>query len=210
MDRSGRLVNYVQQPSRAHMTKQQKPQNAASAFMTDADLIAGCRAGDLQVWQQLVSKYERLVYSIPLNYGLTADDAADIAQISFSALIDSLDKLRDDSNLGGWLGTVARRHTWRLIERRKREQSDALGEDETLLLSLPGRTNEIERWELVEWLNAGLNRIGERCRELLVALYFEESEPTYAELAQRYDMAEGSIGPTRARCLKRLREMLEL
>ncbi|MBV7332652.1 sigma-70 family RNA polymerase sigma factor [Chloroflexi bacterium TSY] len=178
-------------------------------FPSDTELLAGCRAGNLQTWQQLVDKYERLVYSIPLNYGLSVEDAADIAQIALTALVNSLDTLRDDSNLGGWLATVARRHTWRLVEQRKRERLNAMEENEEVL-KFPDRTNEIERWELIEWLNAGLNLVGERCRNLLTALYFEESEPTYAELAERFNMAEGSIGPTRARCLKRLREMMEI
>lgn len=180
-----------------------------STIPTDAELLAGCRAGELQAWQKLVEKYERLVFSIPRSYGLSVDDAADIAQISLTALINSLETLRDDSNLGGWLGTVARRHTWRLVEQRKREQPTAIDEDKEVL-RLPGRTNDIERWELVEWIHTGLNLVSERCRQLLTALYFEESEPSYTELATRFDMAEGSIGPTRARCLKRLREMMEL
>jgi RNA polymerase sigma factor (sigma-70 family) len=156
----------------------------------------------------VLDKYERLVYSIPLNYGLSQEDAADIAQIAFTALIQSLDTLRDDSNLGGWLALVARRHTWRILKRRKREVLDPLDGELTATL-LPGRTNEIEHWELIEWLHRGLSLIGERCRDLLTALYFEPQEPSYAEIAERLGIAEGSIGPTRARCLKRLQVMLE-
>lgn len=176
--------------------------------LSDRELLIRIRAGEFTAWQGLLDKYERLVYSIPLTYGLSTDDAADIAQTAFTALLNRLDALRDESNLGGWLATVARRHTWRRVEQRKREQPTAIEETEEML-RLPGRTNEIERWELVEWLHNGLHRIGERCQQLLMALYFEESEPSYAEVAERLEMAEGSIGPTRARCLKRLREMME-
>ncbi|MBV7339821.1 sigma-70 family RNA polymerase sigma factor [Chloroflexi bacterium TSY] len=179
------------------------------SFPSDAELLARCRDGDLPSWQQLVDKYERLVYSIPLNYGLSADDAADIAQTSFTALINSLDTLREDSNLGGWLATVARRHTWRMFERQKKAAFAPIDDGEEVL-SLPGKKNEVEQWELVEWINSGLNLVGERCRTLLTALYFEAEEPSYIEIADRLGMAEGSIGPTRARCLKKMREMLDV
>lgn len=173
----------------------------------DSELLAACRTGDEQAWQALLDKYERLVYSIPLNYGLSRDDAADVAQFAFTSLLQSLDSLRDDSNLGGWLALVARRHTWRIVNRHKREPPVELDAEVTQAL-LPTRTNEIERWELTEWLHRGLNLVGERCRDLLTALYFEPDEPSYAQIARRLGIAEGSIGPTRARCLQRLRELL--
>src|SRR3990172_10262395 len=75
----------------------------------DRDLILACRSGDKIAWERLLDKYERLVYSIPLNYGLTSEDAADISQITFTILIQSLDRLRDDTRLAPWLATVARR-----------------------------------------------------------------------------------------------------
>lgn len=174
----------------------------------DQALLVACRAGDQQAWARLLDKYERLVYSIPLNYGLAPEDAADIAQLAFTYLLQSLATLPEDSNVGGWLATVARRHTWRLLNRRKRQAPVTELDHESTSELIPDRKNAIERWEIIEWLNAGLNQIGDRCRELLVALYFETAEPSYAEIAQRLGMAEGSVGPTRARCLQRLKEML--
>ena len=61
-----------------------------------------------------------LMFSIPLNYGLSRADAADLSQVTFTILIQSLDSL-DDGRLGAWLSTPARRHTWRLVERRRHE-----------------------------------------------------------------------------------------
>jgi RNA polymerase sigma factor (sigma-70 family) len=183
------------------------PTNQCPVLPTDQQLLQACRAGDEQAWLYLLNKYERLVYSIPLNYGLSHEDAADIVQIVFTAFIQSLNTLHDDSNLGGWLALVTRRHTWRAIQRRRRVAVEDLDHEITSAL-LPNRTDEIERWELVEWLHRGLSLIGDRCRELLTALYFEGDEPSYAEIAQRLGLAEGSIGPTRARCLQRLQQML--
>lgn len=180
---------------------------ASNGEPTDPFLLQACRAGDEQAWLQLLAKYERLVYSIPLNYGLSREDAADIAQIVFMAFIQSLATLRDDSNLGGWLALVTQRHTWRVLQRRRREVVETLDE-ETISTLLPSHTGEMARWELVEWLHSGLSLIGDRCRDLLLALYFDDEEPSYAEIAQRLGIAEGSVGPTRARCLQQLQKKL--
>jgi len=84
-----------------------------------ADVLEACRNGNAEAWQQLVDHYERLVYSIPLRLGLSRDDASEIFQLTFTTLLDSLDAIRDAERLGGWLATVARRHSWRLLKRAK-------------------------------------------------------------------------------------------
>lgn len=179
-------------------------------YESDRDLIEACRRGDARAWRRLLDRYERLVYSIPLNYGLSHEDAADISQLTFTILIESLDTLRDDSRLGPWLATVARRHTWRLLKRTQRESTESAGDlaDTSLLPHKADDTNSIDRWELLEWLDQGLSRLDERCRELLLALYFDPQQPSYAEVAARLNMPVGSIGPTRARCLERLKGIL--
>jgi RNA polymerase sigma factor (sigma-70 family) len=175
---------------------------------SDAALISACRRGDRRAWNQLVKRYERLVFSIPLNYGLSREDAADITQLTFSILIQSIDKIADDSRLGPWLAVVARRHTWRLMERNRRETTGAEGDLPESPLPDESSARSMERWELLDWLDQGLAKISDHCRELLLALYFSPEEPSYAEVAARLEMPVGSIGPTRARCLKQLREKL--
>jgi len=157
-----------------------------------------------------MNKYERLVFSVPVRYGLSADAAADVAQLTFASLIQALDRLGEDSRLGAWLVTVARHHTWRLLRRNRRETAvaDVDGTEGTVSLTSDG-AGTIEHWELAEWLNHGLSLIGEPCRGLLLALYLEPGQPSYAEVAARLDMAVGSIGPTRARCLRRLKQVLD-
>jgi RNA polymerase sigma factor (sigma-70 family) len=185
--------------------------------VSDRDLIRRCRQGNMGAWHQLLNKYEGLVYSIPLRYGLSRDDAADIAQLTFTILVQSLDALPEDSRLGAWLATVARRHTWRLLERNRRERPDErlegmdIAESAVVLGKKSDAAESIEHWELSEWLKAGLSKLGEPCRELLVALYFEpeRTSSSYAEVAERLGRPVGSIGPSRARCLKRLRRVLD-
>ena len=179
---------------------------------TDAELIRACREGDLGAWERMLDQYERLVFSIPLHYGLGKDEAADISQLTFTVLMQSLDTLRDDSNLGAWLCTVARRHTWRVWKRGQHEALDDVDAEflrkGAALLGQPDRS-DIEYWELVDWLQHGLDKLGARCQDLLRALYFDEGQPSYADVAAQFSVPVGSIGPTRARCLAQLKQLLE-
>lgn len=174
----------------------------------DRDLIRACRSGDERAWERLLDRYERLVFSVSLNCGLTTDDAADVTQITFTILLQNLNTLPSEIRLSSWLATVARRHTWRLLARNRREAinpDEDLGGSETF----GGIVDNRERWELAEWVNQGLSMLDERCRKLLLALYFDAEQPSYAQIADRLKMRIGSIGPTRARCLEQMRQSLQ-
>jgi RNA polymerase sigma factor (sigma-70 family) len=178
-------------------------------FPSDRSLIKGCRKGNVGTWRRVLDRYERLVFSVPRRYGLSREDAADITQLTFTILFQSMDTLSEDSTLGAWLTTVARRHTWRALARKQREAAhkhDGSSEDIALLAN--GGTEDVEHWERAQWLNYGLSRLGKPCRDLLTALYLEPEQPTYAEVASRLGMAVGTVGPARIRCLKRLRRIL--
>jgi RNA polymerase sigma factor (sigma-70 family) len=176
---------------------------------TNRALLVACKEGDEQAWEVLLNRYERLVYSIPLNYGLSSTDAADIAQLTFAYLLESIDTLRDDSNLGGWLATVARRQSWRVVSARKREVASETLEEMGGAVLWSSEADWIRRWEELEWIQSGLAHLQERCQQLLILLYFDPQELSYEEIAERLGMKVGSIGPTRARCLERLRDFLQ-
>lgn len=173
----------------------------------DGDLILACKRGESRAWDRLVRKYERLVFSIARSYGLSREDAADVSQLTFTILIQSLDSLTEESNVKAWLATVARRHTWRVMEKGRRERP-GYGDDLADTPWLLGDEKPSERWELIDWLDNGLSEISEPCQKFLKALYLDASEPSYAEVSERLDMPVGSIGPTRARCLQSLRMAL--
>ena len=185
------------------------PETARNDMLqTDRDLIRACRSGNARAWERLLDKYERLVFSISLRYGLTTDDAADVTQITFTILLQNLNTLPDEIRLSSWLVTVARRRTWRLLARNRRE---TVNPDEDLAgnEALGGIVDDRERWERAEWIIQGLSMLDERCRQLLLALYFDAEQPSYADVADRLNMPIGSIGPTRARCLERMRQSLQ-
>jgi RNA polymerase sigma factor (sigma-70 family) len=175
----------------------------------DEELLRRCRQGDERAWEEVIASYKRLVYSIPFNFGLTSEDAADIFQQTFISLVDNLERLRPESNLGGWLATVAKRHSLHRLRKRKREQVGAtedIGQSNQLLeMTVEDASVDLEQMQAI---NQGLNQIGQRCRDLLIALYFDSRQPSYEEIAERMNIAVGSVGPTRGRCLERLKEVL--
>lgn len=174
---------------------------APDAEPGDHELLHRCIAGDGEAWEQIVGRYERLVFSVALKNGLSREDAADITQLTFVALLDSIAVVRSDSSLPSWLMTVARRQAWRVRRRTARElpwPTDLVESGSTL-----------EDYERVAVVHAGLAQLGTRCRQLLYALFFDPDAPPYAVIADRLQCAVGTIGPQRARCLQRLRVLLD-
>lgn len=170
-------------------------------------LLERCRTGEEAAWSELVTRYERLVYGVALREGLAVDDAADVTQSVFETLFTSLDALREVERLSSWLYAVARRQAWKVRERRRREQPSSIvteGED-------PGSahmTDPAGDLDRALSLHEALQELGEPCRGLLTALYFDPAQPSYAEVAARLGRPVGSIGPSRARCLQHLRAVL--
>jgi RNA polymerase sigma factor (sigma-70 family) len=173
---------------------------AGQADVPDADLLKACRAGDQGAWQLLVERYERLVFSVALRNGVTREEAADITQMTFISLLESIGKLRDERRLASWLMSVARRLAWR---QRRRSERECLEADR-----VSGPEDPITAWERLATLHQGLQRLGKGCRDLLLALYFDPVSPSYAVVAERLGRPVGGIGPMRARCLQRLRALL--
>ncbi len=171
------------------------------AAPTDPELLARCRQGDAEAWDLLVGRYERLVYAVALRNGLDSDDAADVTQTTFVALVDSLHRLEDESRLASWLMTVARRQAWRL---RSTARRDVALED----VPEPVTEDVYELWDTQTVVHDALATLGGTCRELLLALYFDPAEPSYADIAARMGRSIGGIGPLRGRCLERLRSLM--
>ncbi|MGH2544523.1 MAG: RNA polymerase sigma factor [Ardenticatenaceae bacterium] len=175
----------------------------------DRPLIQGCLDGDHQAWAALVKRYERLIYSIPLRYGFSESQAADIFQDVCLILLDKLEQLRDQGKLASWLGTVTRRECWRVIRRL-----DAAGPEDPIFV-LNGYPSDdgdpmelVEAWEAWQAVQHAMAELEEPCRTLLERLYYSNPTPSYAEIAEEMHIPVGSIGPTRARCLKKLQRLM--
>jgi RNA polymerase sigma factor (sigma-70 family) len=166
-------------------------------------LLTACRAGDPDAWELLVERYERLVFSVALRNGVTREEAADITQMTFIALLESIEKIREDQRVASWLMSVARRLAWRQRRRSERERPGGFGSEATAWPEDP-----IATWERIAVMHEGLQQLGRACRDLILALYFDPATPSYAAVAERLGRPIGGIGPMRARCLQRLRTLL--
>lgn len=196
-----------------------KPDTKPAATLSPSNerLIQACLRGDQGAWQQLVDRYSRLVHSVPVRYDLPPQAVDDVAQDVFLALARHLHQVEDPDALPAWLITTARRLSWRAVQKQRRETapdsaelSDApqgLG-DPVLSAPLPTLADLLRGWGHQEILSAGLTRLEQRCRDLLSLIFLDPDEPTYDEIADRLKMPKGSIGPTRNRCLAKLREIL--
>lgn len=174
----------------------------------DARLVERCLSGEARAWEALVRRHERLVYSVGRSWRLSDEDMGDVFQEVFAALVKSLPRLRDARTLVRWLSVTTERIARATALRRRREQSLAM-DDDSAFDNLPAdgapvgaELELLEKQALVRLAFAGLS---ERCQRLLQALYYEDPVPAYSELSQRLGVPIGSLGPTRARCMDRLR-----
>jgi RNA polymerase sigma factor (sigma-70 family) len=179
----------------------------------DARLVELCRSGDAAAWAALIRRHELLVYAVARSYRLSPADAGDVFQEVFAALARGLPRIRDARALVRWLSSTTDRiaRAWAL--RRRREMALGLGDDPTTLEELPSTDAavgaELEELEARSLVRLALAALPPRCRQLLTALYYEDPAPSYTDLARRLGTPIGSLGPTRARCLERMREALE-
>lgn len=160
--------------------------------------------GDERAWNSLVDSFQRLVYSIPKRAGLSDADADDVFQATFLALFRNLDRIEDAQTLPRWLAVTASRESYRLSRMNSNKVASESLEDVVATEEATAQETA-ERALEAESLQAALVRLGGRCEELLRLLYFDEA--AYQEISERLKLAIGAIGPTRARCLDKLRRL---
>ncbi|GII00521.1 RNA polymerase sigma factor [Planobispora takensis] len=187
------------------------PDAAPEAPVIDQHTLDAVLAGDQAAWDVTVKRLTPLVWSAVRAYGLSTADAADAVQGTWLRLVESLHTVRDPARIGAWLFTTARREAC-LVRRRTRgerpvaDPADPPGPAETwhphadpalaVVVADEGR----RLWGVVESMH-------EPCRSLL-RLMAAAPEAGVLQLAGRLGMPPGSYGPTRARCLNRLRSLL--
>jgi RNA polymerase sigma factor (sigma-70 family) len=174
---------------------------------SDADLVKQCLRGSESAWSKLIGKYKNLIYSIPVRYGFSQEDAADIFQAVCLDLLNGLPRLREPDALAGWLIQVTRNRCFHGKRERQRQGSVEL-EDQ----SLPpvGEPEDlVAQTQREQILREALSELSPRCRRLVEMLFFELPARPYEEVAKDLDVALGSIGFIRRRCLEKLRLRLE-
>jgi RNA polymerase sigma factor (sigma-70 family) len=183
---------------------------ARAAVWPDERLIKECLKGNQDAWSALIRKYRNLIHSIPLKYGLSRDDAADIFQQVCVQLLTALPQIREPKSLTAWIIKVTSHACFRWTRYESRFKAVAAGQtlnEPFVSIDLPDPlAAELEREQM---LREALGQVAPRCRELLRMLFYEKPAVPYEEVARKLGLATGSIGFTRMRCLKRLRQVLE-
>jgi RNA polymerase sigma factor (sigma-70 family) len=180
--------------------------------LSDEALLLACRSGDATAWEALVDRYQRLVFSIARHAGLDQEQSADVFQRVFARLVEHLSHIEQPALIGAWLATTARHEAWRFSRRERMArfasfESPDLAEPFSDSSLLPEAL--MLRLEEQHQVRTAVAVLDERCRKLLVLLFYRSDTPAYAEIAATLGMSEGSVGPTRARCLQKLRRLLD-
>jgi RNA polymerase sigma factor (sigma-70 family) len=187
----------------------------ADVSTSDADLLAACLRGDQDAWDALVDRYAALIYSVPLKYGFDEADAADVFQAVCVTLVEKLGSVREPRGLAGWIVTTASRECLAVIRRQRRELGalavhGSLSADvEPADPQLPPE-EELLALERQQVVRTAVSQLPGNCRRLIEELFSDTAErPTYQQLAGGMGVPMNSLGPTRARCLQRLRRLLK-
>lgn len=160
-------------------------------------------------------RYQKLIYTIARRGGLDETSASDIFQNVFAALIEKLDGIEQPERIQAWLVTTARRETWRAIAGEKDshfatpETQGGLMEALEVADTAPLADEVLYRLESQHRIRLAVGSLDERCRKMITLLFLGPDPMPYSEVAKALAIPEGSIGPTRARCLQKLLRLLE-
>lgn len=176
---------------------------------SDTELVGAAAGGDQSAWNELIDRYGRLVYANARAAGADPTLANDVGQVVWMRLLHRLDTIREPERIKGWLAIVSRNAALELLRRRRPEDSldglADLADHPDHGVPTPERTAEHN--SDVTALGRALRRLSDKCRELITLLY--GAQMSYDEINATTGMPIGSIGPTRQRCLDRLRSFME-
>jgi RNA polymerase sigma factor (sigma-70 family) len=178
-------------------------------------LVRAAASGDSAAWKAVVEHFSGLVWAVTRGYRLGSADAADVFQTTWLRLAEHLDRIANPERVGAWLATTARRESLRIA----RASTRVVPADDTTFVGL-GYVDDLSPEQAVldaeqamldsqraRQLWRAFRELSDRCQQLLRVL-MATPPPSYAEVAAALDMPVGSIGPSRARCLDRLRQMM--
>jgi len=177
------------------------------ASWSNTRLVKECLEGNEEAWSALIDKYKNLIFSIPIKYGFSRDDASDVFQAVCLEMLSELPKLRKPEALPKWIMQVTAHKCFH----RRREQRRMITDDDEAHVeqAVPADADAIlEEAQEEQEMRRILTEIPPRCRRLIQMLFFEEPALPYADIARTLGIATGSIGFIRQRCLEKLRKHL--
>jgi len=183
------------------------PEHGVSLDM--AQLVRRAADGDWRAWERLIDQYGRLIWATTNQFRLAESDAADVVQATWLRLLENIHRLEYPERVGSWLTTPARHECLRSLTARNKI---VLAADDTPLdtvaLHEPAIDERLLAEERAQTVREALSRLPWRWRRLL-ELLMADPPASYAEISDQLGLPVGSIGPTRGRCLERLRVMLQ-
>ena len=171
-------------------------------------LVKGCRKGNKQDWAELIDRVAPVIFSVCYRFRLAREESFDVFGRVSLLLLEHLSGLRDEERVFGYVSTVAFREA-AAIKARSKAQSQALGElalDEEISTVQAEALQAVELDQELRIMTEAFRRLSRRCQELLRMLFFETTSVSYREIARRLNIPVSSIGPTRLRCLEKLRQ----
>jgi RNA polymerase sigma factor (sigma-70 family) len=175
-----------------------------------AQLVRRAAAGDHRAWEGLVDQYSKLIWAMTRDFRLVESDAADVVQATWLRLLENIGRIEYPDRVGSWLATTARHECLRHVTARKRVM---LVQDDDISLTEPvSHQPEVDERLLADErardVREALALLPSRWQELL-GLLMADPPASYAEISDQLGLPVGSIGPTRGRCLERLRVLLQ-
>ena len=182
--------------------------SAEPTVWSNTRLVKECLQGSEKAWSALVGRYKNLIFSIPVKYGFSPDEASDIFQAVCLELMSELSKLKKPEALPKWIMQVTAHKCFH----RKREQQRLVSDSDGNLDSMEAPPNHadmiLQEAEQEQKLRQAISEMPTRCRQLIHMLFVEEPSRPYEQVAESLGLAKGSIGFIRQRCLERLRKRL--
>ncbi|MDG4764523.1 sigma-70 family RNA polymerase sigma factor [Solwaraspora sp. WMMD406] len=171
-------------------------------------LVAACQAGDQAAWRELISTYSPVVWSVARSFRLRTTDCEDVCQATWLRVVENLHRLREPGKLAPWLVTIARREAMKQVERERRQvpigdnspfdaQPDTAAVVEEIIVNRSADTRLMAAYRSLD-----------KQHQALLAMLLHEPAMSYDEISAALGIPRGSIGPTRNRLLRRLRDSL--
>lgn len=171
--------------------------------------VRAATAGDHTAWERIVTAYSPLLWSITRGYRLGGADAEDAFQLTWLRLLERIDSVKEPEKVGGWLATTCRRECQAVL--RKARRTLPLADEEALTLGeVSGADQPVLLADRDTVLWRAFHRLTQHCQVVLRVLVADPDDgpPRYSVVAEVLQMPVGSLGPTRRRCLDKLREFL--
>lgn len=183
------------------------PPPAPSRWQLAAQHFRAWQDGETRAMDDLVRLMTPVLWHVVRAYGIERTLAEDVVQTTWLRLVRGHERIEDPAAVSAWLTVTARREAWRVCKQENRADATDDVDLEPLLPTAASAEDEAAESDSAARLWSAVQRLDERCRRLIRVVAFEQ-RPDYKGLAEDLDMPIGSIGPTRSRCLGKLRTLL--